>query len=331
MTLQRIALSAGLSIALVGFGVPAYAQHHGGGHGGGSGGHGGGSGGHAVSRGGGGGGGGHASGAVRGGGYRGGAPGSAVRGPVAGPRGGSFRGGVAGSSRGVTSFHGGFATRGGVAPRGGFAAQRSFGVRGGVRGGVAVSRGGFGVRSFRGGYRAVAPIRFFRPYYAFRPHLSLGFGLWVGYPFAYSYGYYDPFYYDSYGYPYPYYSYPYYAPSYPGYSYPPATAYPPSTAYPDPAYPPENQGSVNVQPGAQADQSDTGGLSFEITPSTAEVFIDDAQVGTVGEFTPTSQPLGLAAGRHHVEIRAPGYRTMTFDVDVTAGQVIPYRGEMERQ
>jgi len=53
-------------------------------------------------------------------------------------------------------------------------------------------------------------------------------------------------------------------------------------------------------------------------------------IGTVGEFTPTSQPLGLPAGRHHVEIRAAGYQTISFDVDVMAGEVIPYQGSMQR-
>ena len=71
-------------------------------------------------------------------------------------------------------------------------------------------------------------------------------------------------------------------------------------------------------------------VSFEITPSTAEVFVDGQYMGTVGQFTPTSQPLGLTPGRHHVEIRAPGYRTMDLDVDVIAGQVIPYQGALER-
>src|SRR5437588_12322288 len=53
-------------------------------------------------------------------------------------------------------------------------------------------------------------------------------------------------------------------------------------------------------------------------------------VGTVGRFTSTTQPLGLVAGRHQLEIRAPGYRTMSFDVDIIAGQVIPYEGTFER-
>jgi hypothetical protein len=188
--------------------------------------------------------------------------------------------------------------------------------------GVGVQRGfGFGSR-----FSSVGPVRFFRPYYAFRPRLSLGFGLWAGYPFAYPYAYYDPFYspYD-YGYsaPYPPYDYAYPATTYP--AYPPASGYPASAPPPASSYPSEAD-SIGVQPG----QANTGGLSFEVTPSTAQVFVDGTYVGTVGQFTPTSQPLGLTPGRHQVEIRAPGYRTITFDPDVVAGQVIPYQGTMER-
>jgi hypothetical protein len=187
----------------------------------------------------------------------------------------------------------------------------------------------------------VAPVRFYRPYYTFRAHVSLGFGLWVGFPvtYPYSYGYYDPFYdpygypnpYPAYGYPYPAYGYPYPAPRYPSYAppaYPPSTdpqpGYPPS-AYPQSGYPPP--GSVGVQ---GPNQAVTGGVSFEITPDTAEVLIDGQYVGTVGQFTPTSQALGLTPGRHHIEIREPGYRPMAFDADVVAGQVIPYQGALQR-
>jgi hypothetical protein len=176
--------------------------------------------------------------------------------------------------------------------------------------------------------RVVAPVRFYRPYYTFRPRVSLGFGLWVGFPITYPsyYGYYDPYYYGSYGYPTPYpaYGYPYPATTYP--SYPSAAPYPPS-AYPQAGYPTPPQGSVGVQ---GPDQANTGGLSFDITPSNAEVFVDGQDVGQVGQFTATSQPLGLTPGRHHIEIRAAGYRTIDFDANIVAGQVIPYQGALER-
>jgi hypothetical protein len=71
-------------------------------------------------------------------------------------------------------------------------------------------------------------------------------------------------------------------------------------------------------------------LSFEITPSDARVVVDGHDVGSVGQFTPTSQALGLPAGRHHIDIVANGYRTMSSDVDVRAGEVIPFHGQMER-
>jgi hypothetical protein len=143
---------------------------------------------------------------------------------------------------------------------------------------------------------------YYRPYYAFRPRLNVGFGLWLGYPIGYPYYY--PYYYPygPYGYPYPY-------------------AYPPDAPYPaDPA--PAPSGNVSVTP------SSTGGLSFDITPATAEVFVDGQRQGTVADFSPTQPPLALAPGRHTVEIRATGYQSMAFDAAIVAGQVLPYQGTM---
>jgi hypothetical protein len=228
----------------------------------------------------------------------------------------------ASASRGVTA-----------APRSYAAAPRSYaygasrasgnGFRGGVVAGRSASRviGSRGVR--------FAPARFFRPYYTFRPRLSLGFGLWAGFPIAYYNSYYDPFYdpyyYDPYAnsYPYPAAGYPYPAAGYP--AYPPSVD--PSSTYPQAPYPPQT-GSVGVQPGQ--DPRNMGGVSFEITPTTAQVFVDGSYVGTAGEFGATTQPLGLTPGRHQIEIRAPGYRTMSFDVDIVAGQVVPYQGKLQQ-
>jgi hypothetical protein len=81
---------------------------------------------------------------------------------------------------------------------------------------------------------------------------------------------------------------------------------------------------------AQRDQANMGGVSFEITPATAQLYIDGTYFGTVGEFTATTQPLGLEAGHHRIEVRATGYHTLSFEVEIVAGQVTPYRGELER-
>jgi hypothetical protein len=170
-------------------------------------------------------------------------------------------------------------------------------------------------------YSSAYRYRVYTPYYTFRPRYSIGFGLYVGYPvvypsWAYPYAY-DPY---SYGYdyatPYPAYP-PTYAPGYstPGYTEPRYSNAPNSVPVP---------GSVEAQRGAAA-----GGVSFEITPSDAEIFIDGRSYGPASDFTPTSAPLSLSAGRHHVEIRANGYETMTFDTDIVTGQVIPYQGSMQ--
>jgi PEGA domain-containing protein len=237
---------------------------------------------------------------------------------------------------------------------------------GGVAVGRAVPRGAapqrvvgpniVGPRVVGGRVVTVAPVRFYRPYYVFRPRVSLGFGLWSGYPVVYppAYGYYNPYYYGGYymGYypsaypPGPYSAYPYMAYPYPGLPYPssayPANGYPtyPTNGYPSITYPtappstyvqpPAAQGSVSVQPGTNQANANMGGVSFEIEPATAEVFIDGNFVGTVAQFTPTTQPLGLTAGHHRLEIKATGYRTLDFDVEIVAGQVIPYQGAMER-
>lgn len=136
----------------------------------------------------------------------------------------------------------------------------------------------------------------YRPYYTFLPRYPLGFGLWIGYPVRY------PTYF------YPYTPYPY------AYTYP----YPNTSPYPTATYP--APGIVGA----------AGGLSFEITPPEAGVYVDGLYIGVVGQFTPNQPPLALAPGRHHVEIREPGFEIIAFDVDILPGQVIPYRGELRR-
>jgi hypothetical protein len=178
---------------------------------------------------------------------------------------------------------------------------------------------------------AVAPITFYRPYYTFRPRVHVGFGLWVGYPVVYSAPYYVPVY-APYAYPYPPAPYPPAPYPYPPAAYPPyPQTIPPSQppAYPPPGAPPTGYRSPSAA-GTVAVQAKMGGLSFQITPQSAEVFIDGGLVGTVGQFTPESQPLGVPAGRHRVEIRSQGFRTIVFDADIVAGQVLPYQGTMDR-
>ncbi len=158
--------------------------------------------------------------------------------------------------------------------------------------------------------------RFYRPYYTFRPRLSLGFGLSIGYPVAYPV-YETPY---LYGTPYP------YAGGYPyGSTYPSDPYYGTNAPY----YDSRNDGPA-YDDNSYANGEQPGGLSFTVSPVNAAVFVDGVYVGTADEFGPETQPLGLASGRHRVEIRANGYQTMAFDADVVAGQVMPYQATLRR-
>jgi hypothetical protein len=71
-----------------------------------------------------------------------------------------------------------------------------------------------------------------------------------------------------------------------------------------------------------------GGISFDIDPTDAAVFIDGEYVGRVDDFSPYDAPLTLPAGYHSVELRARGWQPMRFDITILAGEVIPYRGAL---
>jgi len=169
-----------------------------------------------------------------------------------------------------------------------------------------------------------SPYRYSHPYYTFRPRVSIGVGFWGGFavPFpSYAYGSVYP-YPGAYGYGAPYpvpYPVPYAAP-YPSAGYP-APGYP-SSGYPAQAPP---AGGVTAVPGAPA----YGGISIEVTPSDAEVWVDGGYAGRADDFGPQARPLTLAAGLHRIEVRAPGFVPLAFDVTVTPGYVVPYQGVLQ--
>jgi len=96
------------------------------------------------------------------------------------------------------------------------------------------------------------------------------------------------------------------------------------SAYPPPVYG-YYQGSIRPVPGAAA----YGGLSFDISPNDAGVWLDGEYVGSVGDFSPYAAPLTLTPGRHRIEVQADGYRPMAWDVNIVPGEVIPVRGAMQ--
>ena len=74
--------------------------------------------------------------------------------------------------------------------------------------------------------------------------------------------------------------------------------------------------------------SAAGELRLQVQPRDAEVYVDGYYAGMVDEFDGTYQGLRLEEGEYHIEIVAPGYETIAFDVKIQPGRKINYRGDM---
>jgi hypothetical protein len=72
-----------------------------------------------------------------------------------------------------------------------------------------------------------------------------------------------------------------------------------------------------------------GGLWLETRPETAQVYVDGFYVGIVEDFSVRGRMLELPVGAHRIELRAPGYHTLVFDVTIAPSQVVRYRGDLQ--
>jgi hypothetical protein len=72
----------------------------------------------------------------------------------------------------------------------------------------------------------------------------------------------------------------------------------------------------------------TGELRLEVRPREAQVFIDGAYAGTVDEFDGMFQSLRLEGGEYQVEIVSPGFEPLGFDVRITPGEKVTYKGDL---
>jgi len=77
------------------------------------------------------------------------------------------------------------------------------------------------------------------------------------------------------------------------------------------------------------DRVGRGGLKLKVQPADAEVYVDGYFMGIVDDFNGTFQKMELEVGAHRVEIRAPGYQTISFDVRIEPDDTITYRGELQ--
>ncbi len=146
------------------------------------------------------------------------------------------------------------------------------------------------------------------------------------------YPYYDPYY--GYGYGSRYGSYSYYGPWFAGYGFGLGYFYDPwGYGY----YSPYDSGYGSSRYGygrSRYDQygrgRDAGQLRLKVKPAHGQVYVDGYYVGEVDSFDGVLQRLAIEAGAHRVEIRAAGYETVTFDIMVTPGETVTYKGEMKR-
>lgn len=74
-----------------------------------------------------------------------------------------------------------------------------------------------------------------------------------------------------------------------------------------------------------------GGVRLDLPQRHAEVYVDGYFVGTVDDFDGVFQQLNLEAGPHRIEIRAPGFEQIAFDVKVTPGRTITYGADMRER
>lgn len=137
-------------------------------------------------------------------------------------------------------------------------------------------------------------IYIYRPYYNPWGFYGPAFGYGLGYL------YYDPFWYGGYG---SYYGGGYYGGGYYG-------------------------GGYSGSGGYSQSYRDSGALRLKLKPREAQVFIDGYFVGVVDSFDGVFQKLQLDGGGHQVEVKAEGYEPLTFDVLITPGETVTYKGEM---
>ena len=145
----------------------------------------------------------------------------------------------------------------------------------------------------------VPPINniYYYPYYPY--------GFWgPGYGFGLGYMFYDPFYYGGFGYGY-------------GGGYYGGGGY-------------GGGGYYGGSGGYSQSSHDTGGLRLKIKPREGQVYVDGYFVGDVDSFDGTFQKLNIDGGGHRIEIKADGYEPLQFDVVITPGDTVTYKGEMKR-
>jgi len=77
------------------------------------------------------------------------------------------------------------------------------------------------------------------------------------------------------------------------------------------------------------DRYDTGELRIDVSPRFADVYVDGYFAGRVDDFDGLFQALKLEGGPHHIQVVAPGFVNLDFDVRIEPGRKITYRGALQ--
>ena len=72
----------------------------------------------------------------------------------------------------------------------------------------------------------------------------------------------------------------------------------------------------------------TGSVRVDVSPKDAAVYVDGYYAGLVDDFSGIFHHLTLSAGPHTLEVRKPGFETLTVAIFVPADRTITYRGTL---
>ena len=73
-----------------------------------------------------------------------------------------------------------------------------------------------------------------------------------------------------------------------------------------------------------------GGIQIDVQPWRAQVFVDGALMGYVGDFNGYYKHLEVPSGPHQVTIVEHGYQPMILDIVVTPGRTVTFRGTLSQ-
>ena len=80
-------------------------------------------------------------------------------------------------------------------------------------------------------------------------------------------------------------------------------------------------------------RSNRGAVRIEVEPKNSrkaiQVYVDEGHVGVVNDFDGAFQRLYLAPGKHEIELRLDGYKTIKTAILLRSGSTYHLRGEME--